>query len=122
MSVTLSSALQPLLLCSGRPLRLVSAKSSSCFSLIESYMLLEAPFNALFRLSPRLAERAAPAAFCWAFEVAGMVGSLAHQSADKTLPQRGRFRQPAAALKPNPCISRRVAKSGRPEVKTATSG
>src|SRR5690606_27834156 len=57
---------------SGRPLRLVSANSSSCFSLIDSYISFDAPFNSDFFVSPRLADSAAPAAFCWAFDVAGM--------------------------------------------------
>src|SRR5438876_10259135 len=48
----------------GRPLRLVSANSSSCFSLIDSYISREAPLSSLFLISPRLAASAAPAAFC----------------------------------------------------------
>jgi hypothetical protein len=33
----------------------------------------EAPFSLLLGVSPRLADRAAPAAFCWAADLAGMV-------------------------------------------------
>lgn len=50
--------------CSGLPLRLVEAISSSSFSLIESYMLLDAPLSALTFCLPRFAASAAPAAFC----------------------------------------------------------
>jgi hypothetical protein len=47
--------------CSGIPLRRVEAISSSSFSLIDSYMLFEAPFSSLTFCSPRLAASAAPA-------------------------------------------------------------
>ena len=50
--------------CSGFPLRLVEAISSSSFSLIDSYMLYEAPLSELTFCLPRFAARAAPAAFC----------------------------------------------------------
>src|SRR5690606_6680888 len=49
---------------SGRPLRFVSANSSSCFSLMDSYISFDAPLSSFFLVSPRLAERAAPAAIC----------------------------------------------------------
>src|SRR5690606_4573462 len=62
--------------CSGLPLRLVEANSSSCFSLIDSYMSRDAPLRSLFFASPRLAESAAPAAFCCAFDLAGMTHLL----------------------------------------------
>ncbi|CVI57991.1 hypothetical protein AGR9A_Cc120120 [Agrobacterium salinitolerans str. Hayward 0363] len=39
-------------------------------------MLFEAPCKLDFFTSPRLAARAAPAAFCWAFDLAGMVASF----------------------------------------------
>jgi hypothetical protein len=58
---------------SGFPFRLVEASSRSCSSLIDSTMLRDAPLSALFRVSPRLAASAAPAAFCWAFDFAGIV-------------------------------------------------
>lgn len=58
--------------CSGLPLRLVEANSSSCFSLIDLYMLLDAPLSLLGLVLPRLAESAAPAAFCCAADFAGM--------------------------------------------------
>ena len=46
--------------CSGLPLRLVEANSSSCFSLIDLYMLRDAPLSLLGLVFPRLAESAAP--------------------------------------------------------------
>jgi hypothetical protein len=63
-------------LCSGRPLRRVSANSSSWLSVIDSYIWREAPTSSLTGISPRLAARAAPAALCWAFDLAGIVHSL----------------------------------------------
>ena len=68
---------------SGSPLRFVSANSSSCFSLMDSSIPLDAPFNSLFLVSPRLADSAAPAAFCWAFDVAGIGFSPAFGTAAK---------------------------------------
>ena len=62
--------------CSGLPLRLVEANSSSCFSLIDLYMLRDAPLSLLGLVLPRLAESAAPAAFCCAADLAGMVDLL----------------------------------------------
>jgi len=62
--------------CSGLPLRLVEANSSSCFSLIDLYMLRDAPLSLLGLVLPRLAESAAPAAFCCAADLAGMVELL----------------------------------------------
>lgn len=59
--------------CSGLPLRLVEANSSSCRSLIDLYMLRDAPLSLLGLVLPRLAESAAPAAFCCAADLAGMV-------------------------------------------------
>ena len=56
----------------GSPLRLVLAKSRSCFWLIDSYICLEAPFNEDLLLLPRFAASAAPAAFCCCFDFAGM--------------------------------------------------
>src|SRR5690606_25003634 len=58
--------------CSGFPLRLVEAISSSSFLLMDSYMEREAPLSSFTGVSPRLAESAAPAAFCCAFDFAGM--------------------------------------------------
>ncbi|AMJ48375.1 hypothetical protein APX01_12790 [Cereibacter sphaeroides] len=54
------------------PFRSVAAISFNSFSDMESSMLREAPFRSLFFVSPRLADRAAPAAFCWALDVAGI--------------------------------------------------
>jgi hypothetical protein len=59
--------------CSGFPLRLVEANSSSCLSVIDLYMLREAPLSLLGLVLPRLAESAAPAAFCCAADLAGMM-------------------------------------------------
>ena len=39
-------------------------------------MLFEAPCKLDFLTSPRLAASAAPAAFCWAFDLAGMSASF----------------------------------------------
>jgi hypothetical protein len=58
---------------SGLPLRLVEAILSSSSSDMESAMLREAPLNLDFGVLPRLAESAAPAAFCWAPDLAGIL-------------------------------------------------
>ena len=57
----------------GNSLRLVFAKSRSCFSLIDFAICFEAPFSDDFERLPRLAARAAPAAICCFFDLAGMV-------------------------------------------------
>lgn len=62
--------------CSGLPLRLVEANSSSSLSLIDLYMPRDAPLSLLGLVLPRLAESAAPAAFCCAADLAGMVDLL----------------------------------------------
>src|SRR5947209_15592900 len=59
-------------LCSALPLRLVEAIFFSSFSLIEDAIDFDAPFSLLFGVSPRLADRAAPAAFCCAADLAGI--------------------------------------------------
>src|SRR5690606_7455805 len=59
------------LTCSGLSLREVWANSSSSFSDIDS-IDFEAPLSSDFGVSPLLADRAAPAAFCWAADLAGM--------------------------------------------------
>jgi hypothetical protein len=56
----------------GSFLRLVFARSRSCFSDIDSAIFLEGPFKLDFFCSPRLAAKAAPAAFCCFFERAGI--------------------------------------------------
>jgi len=61
-----------LLLCSGLPLRLVEAIFSSSFSLIDEAIDFDGPLSLLFGVSPRLADSAAPAAFCWAADLAGI--------------------------------------------------
>src|SRR6185312_3220534 len=61
--------------CSGLPLRLVEAIFLSSFSLIELYMLFDAPLSELLGRSCSLTARAAPAAFCCAFDLAGMIAS-----------------------------------------------
>src|SRR5438067_13261343 len=65
-----------LLACSGLPLRLVEAIFSSSFSLIDETIDLDAPLSLLFGVSPRFADRAAPAAFCWAADLAGIASLL----------------------------------------------
>ncbi|MET3596113.1 hypothetical protein ABID26_005530 [Mesorhizobium shonense] len=62
---------QDFLFC-GFPFRFVEAILSSSFSLIDFSMLLEAPLSSLFFFSPRFAARAAPAAICWALDLAGI--------------------------------------------------
>src|SRR5690606_28270945 len=57
----------------GSPFRLVSANSSSCDSDIDSYIPRDAPCSFDLLVSPRLADSAAPAAFCCACDLAGMV-------------------------------------------------
>ena len=57
----------------GSFLRLVLARSRSCFSDIDSAIFLEGPFKLDFFCSPRLAASAAPAAFCCFFERAGIL-------------------------------------------------
>src|SRR5690606_19820369 len=87
-------------LCSGFPLRLVEAISSSCFSLIDSYMPFEAPVAWPFLVSPRWADKAAPAAFCWAFDFAGI--TVLRECGGRPVTQRarngGRSDQAAATL------------------------
>ena len=56
----------------GSFLRLVLARSRSCFSDIDSAIFREGPFKLDFFCSPRLAAKAAPAAFCCFFERAGI--------------------------------------------------
>jgi hypothetical protein len=58
-------------------LRFVEAIFSSSFSLIEEAIDFDAPFSLLLGVSPRFADKAAPAAFCWAADLAGMMISLA---------------------------------------------
>ncbi|CFP68570.1 Uncharacterised protein [Bordetella pertussis] len=62
------------------PLRAVPAMCSSSRSLIESYMSREAPLRSLTLDSPRLAASAAPAAICWALDLAGMMYLLPEMS------------------------------------------
>src|SRR5690606_37226032 len=63
-------------LCSGLPFRLVEAISANSFSSMDLYMELDAPFSSLTFSSPRLADKAAPAAFCCAWDFAGMMNLL----------------------------------------------
>jgi hypothetical protein len=58
-------------LCSGFPLRFVDAIFSSSLSFIDS-IDFDAPLSSFLGVSPRLADKAAPAAFCWAADLAGM--------------------------------------------------
>jgi hypothetical protein len=50
--------------------------SWSSFSDIDFSIERDAPFNSLFLMSPRFAASAAPAAFCWDFDFAGMCFSF----------------------------------------------
>ena len=74
--------------CSGLPLRLVEANSSSCFSLIGLYMPLDAPLSLLGPVLPRLAESAAPAAFCCAADFVGMIDLLVNWLRQRPTRQR----------------------------------
>ncbi len=71
---------------SGSPLRFVEAKSSSSFFVMDFSMVLEAPFKLDFLISPRLAASAAPAAFCWACDLAGMSGSPLNDGSIRKMP------------------------------------
>jgi hypothetical protein len=53
---------------------------------MDSTICFEAPLSSLLGVSPRLAESAAPAAFCWALDLAGISISF-------LLEQNGRRRQ-----------------------------
>jgi hypothetical protein len=64
------------LTCSGNFERFVLAKSSSSFSDMVSYISRDAPLSFDLGMTPRLAARAAPAAFCWAWDFAGMGNSF----------------------------------------------
>src|SRR5579872_422239 len=66
--------------CSGLPLRLVAAKSSSWSSLIDLYISRDAPLRLLTFCPPRLAASAAPAARCCAFDFAGIAVVLESRS------------------------------------------
>lgn len=56
---------------------------SSSDSVIESYISLDAPRSEDGGVSPRFADRAAPAAFCWALDFAGMSTSCGIQERAK---------------------------------------
>jgi len=58
--------------CLGFPFVFVDAIFSSSFSLIDSYIDLDAPLSEPTLVSPRLAESATPAACCCALDLAGM--------------------------------------------------
>jgi hypothetical protein len=53
--------------------RLVLAKSSSCFSDIDSAICFDAPLRVDLLVSPRLADNAAPAAICCFLDFAGIL-------------------------------------------------
>jgi len=53
-------------------LRFVVANDSSCFFVMDLAICSEAPRSLDFGVSPRLADRPAPAAFCWDLDLAGM--------------------------------------------------
>jgi hypothetical protein len=60
----------------GKFLRFVEAMSSSSFSVMDLCICFDAPFSSETFVSPRLADSAAPAAFCWTFDFAGMTRSI----------------------------------------------
>ena len=43
---------------------------------MDSYIPLDAPLSSLLGVSPRLADKAAPAAFCWDLDFAGITRSF----------------------------------------------
>ena len=57
----------------GSLLRLVFAKSLSCFSDIDSAIFFDAPLRLDLSRSPRVAANAAPAAICCFFDFAGIL-------------------------------------------------
>jgi hypothetical protein len=59
----------------GKFRRLMLAILCSSFSDMPLYISRDAPLRLALGLSPRFAASAAPAAFCWAFDLAGMVSS-----------------------------------------------
>ena len=59
----------------GSFLRFTLAMSWSSFSLIDSAICFEAPWRLDLERSPRFADRAAPAAICCFFDLAGIVSS-----------------------------------------------
>jgi hypothetical protein len=77
--------------CSGLPLRLVEANSSSSLSLIDLYMLLDAPRRDAFARFPRLAASAAPAAICCFFDLAGIARMFRRPQAKRIYSSRRRF-------------------------------
>src|SRR5580704_5675306 len=81
--------------CCGLPFRFAEANSSNCFSLMDSYIDFDAPFRRVAFCSPLFAASAAPAAFCWACDLAGIIrlpfaalfGHELHARADRRSPQ-----------------------------------
>jgi hypothetical protein len=47
---------------------------------MDSTMFFDAPLSLLFGVSPRFADKAAPAAFCCAFDFAGMTVLLSNKT------------------------------------------
>ena len=74
-----------LVTCSGLPLHLVEASSSSSTLVIDFSIDLEAPLSCLSLMSPRLAASAAPAAFYSAADFAGTSVLLTVPSASRAL-------------------------------------
>jgi hypothetical protein len=71
--MTLGVHLCRLFFFSGSLPRFVFAKSSNCFSDIDSAISLEAPLRLDLLRFPRLAAKAAPAAICCFFDFAGIL-------------------------------------------------
>src|SRR5690606_15112960 len=81
------------------------ASSSSSFSLIDFSIDFEAPLSSLFLVSPRLAESAAPAAFCSALDFAGLTCSF-HRLPLENSRARSSFRSKVAEAAPLRSVSR----------------
>ena len=60
----------------GNPSCEVFANSSSCSSVMLSYISLAAPKSSSGSVSPRFAANATPAAFCWVSDSAGILAIL----------------------------------------------
>jgi hypothetical protein len=79
----------------GRFFRFVLANSLSCFLLIDLAICLDAPLSEDFFVSPRLAARAAPAAICCFFDLAGILDHRGRSGGCACRSTNMRMRSPA---------------------------
>src|SRR6185312_5894089 len=75
-------------------------------------MDFDAPFSLLLLVSPRLADNAAPAAFCWACDFAGICISCLTEAADRRADRPLRARKGAPL--PVPCSKCHAAPAEAP--------